>query len=126
MRSALRTSVMGKSVIGTAVMVGLTTGVLAACGSGSSSPSGGGTPVQITAANIRFSTTDIKVPAGKVTFVMKNDDKVEHSLTIDNASVDKEVEGGKTGRATTTLGPGTYSFRCRYHPDAMKGTITVT
>lgn len=116
MRSALRT----------ALLVVAAGGLVAGCGSSSSSSGSGGNTVDITAANIAFSTTDIKVPAGDTTFVVKNTDKVEHNLTIQDAKVNKDVEGGKTVKAKATLKPGTYAFHCEYHPDVMKGTITVT
>ncbi len=116
MRSALRT----------AVVVIAATGILTACGSDSKTTSATGTTVDLTAANITYSPTDIKVAAGEVTFVVKNTDKVEHNLTIDDGgNVNKDVEGGKTVQAKATLKAGTYKFHCEYHPDAMKGTITV-
>lgn len=120
MRSALRS----------AVLVVAAAGVLVACGSNSSSSSSsvsGGKTVDLTAANIAWSTTDIRVAAGDVTFVVKNTDKVEHNLTVEGGgNVNKDVEGGKTVKATANLKPGTYPFHCKYHPDVMKGTITVT
>ncbi len=119
MRSALRT----------AVVVVAVTGVLTACGSSSTtkSPSAAGNTVDLTAANITYSPTDIKVPAGDVTFVVKNSDKVEHNLTIeDGGNVNADVASGKTVNAKATLKAGTYKFHCEYHPDAMKGTITVS
>lgn len=110
----------------TAVMVVVAAGLLAACGSDSKSTSATGTTVDLTAANITYSPTDIKVPAGDTTFVVKNNDKVEHNLTIeDGGKVNKDVEAGKTVQAKATLKAGTYKFHCEYHPDAMKGTITV-
>jgi plastocyanin len=116
MRSALRT----------AVLLIVAAGVLVACGSGSSSDSSGGNTVEITAMNITFSTTDIRVPAGDVTFTVKNDDALEHNLTIDNGKANKDVAAHKTVKVKATLQPGTYAFHCEYHPDTMKGTIVVS
>lgn len=116
MRSTLRNGVLALA----AAMV------LAGCGSGSSSSSTSGQTVDLTAANITFSPTDIKTTAGDVTFVVKNNDKVEHNLTIENGNVNKDVEGGKTVKVKPNLKLGTYSFHCKYHPDQMKGTIVVT
>jgi plastocyanin len=114
-----------RSVLRTAVVVVVAAGVLTACGSDSSSSSSGNT-VDLTAANITFSPTDIKTPAGDVTFVVKNNDKVEHNLTIERTKVNKDVEGGKTVKVTAKLAAGTYAFHCEYHPDTMKGTIVVS
>lgn len=110
----------------TAVVVVVAAGVLTACGSDSSSDSSPGTTVDLTAANITYSPTDIKTPAGDVTFVVRNTDKVEHNLTIEKTKVDKDVEDGKTVKVTAKLAAGTYAFHCEYHPDQMKGTITVS
>ncbi len=61
-----------------------------------------------------------------MTFVVKNTDKVEHNLTIeDGGNVNKDVGAGTTVQTRATLKPGTYKFHCEYHRDAMKGTITV-
>jgi plastocyanin len=96
----------------------------AACGSSGTSS---GDPVNITAANTTFSPTDIKLPAGKkVTFMLKNTDTIEHNLTIEGLKVKKDVEGGKTGSATVSPKAGTYPFHCEYHPEQMKGTVTVS
>ena len=102
-----------------------------ACGSsggsgGSGSAGSGGQSVDITAANTSFTPTDIKVGAGKVTFVVKDEDKIEHNLTVEQLKVNKDVEEGKTVKTTVTAAPGTYAFHCEYHPQLMKGTITVT
>jgi len=116
-----------RGLVRTAAVVAAAAGLLAGCGSdskGSAAPSGA--TVNLTAANVTFDRTQIDVKAGQVTFVVKNTDKVEHNLTIDNAGVNKDVEGGKTVNAKATLKPGTYAFHCEYHPTQMKGTITVT
>jgi len=110
----------------TAVVVAAA-GLLGACGSSDKpASSASGPSVDLTAANITFDRTQIDVKAGAVTFVVRNTDKVEHNLTVDNGGVNKDVEGGKTAKAGATLKPGTYAFHCEYHPTQMKGTITVT
>jgi plastocyanin len=83
--------------------------------------------VNITAANFAFSPTTITLKKGqKVTFALRNTDKVKHNLTITALKVNKNVLGGKTGQVTLTLKTaGTYEFHCEYHPQQMKGTIAV-
>ena len=114
MRSALRT----------AVLLIMAAGLLVACGS--DSDSAGGAEFDLTAVNIAFSTTDIRLAAGDVTFVVKNEDAVEHNLTIDGGKADTDVAAKKTVKVKVNLTPGTYAFICEYHPDTMKGTIVVT
>jgi plastocyanin len=55
-----------------------------------------------------------------------NEDEAEHNLTIEDAGVDEDVEGGET--ITVDLAgveAGSYDFVCEYHPDTMKGTLEV-
>lgn len=99
-------------------------GLLAGCGSGGGS--GSGAPVAITAANISFSPTAVSVPAGNVTFTVANNDKIAHNLTIPDAKVNKDVAPGTSGRTTVSLKRGVYQYHCEYHPQKMKGTITVS
>ncbi len=113
-----------RSTLRAVVLLVIAAGVMVGCGSDSESSSG--TTVDITAANIAFSTTDIRVAAGDVTFVVKNDDALEHNLTIDGGKADKDVEAHKTIKVKANLPAGTYAFHCEYHPDTMKGTIVVT
>ncbi len=84
--------------------------------------------VNITAANTTYSPTTITLKKGqKVTFALKNTDAIKHNLTIKGLKINTDVNSGKTGVATLTLKvPGTYEFHCEYHPQKMKGTITVT
>ena len=84
--------------------------------------------VNITAANTTYSPTTITLKKGqKVTFALKNTDAFKHNLTIKGLKINTDVNSGKTGVATLTPKvPGTYEFHCEYHPQQMKGTITVT
>jgi plastocyanin len=113
-----------RSVVRTAVLLIVAAGVLVGCGS--DSDSAGGATFDLTAVNIAFSTTDIRLAAGEVTFVVKNDDAVEHNLTIDGGKADSDVAAKKTVKVKVNLPPGTYAFLCEYHPDTMKGTIVVS
>ena len=83
--------------------------------------------VDITAANITYAPTAITTKAGqRITFALKNMDSIKHNLTIKALKVNKDVPGGTTGTATVTLKTkGTFEFHCEYHPQQMKGTITV-
>ena len=85
-----------------------------------------------------FAQTSYTVKAGqKVTFDLTNDGKLPHNMRIAQADgnfdgpksvvADPELIGsGKKGTLSfTPAAPGTYQFRCDFHPDQMKGTITV-
>jgi plastocyanin len=88
---------------------------------------GGSDKITLVAKGIAFDQTQLNMPAGKqVTVTVDNQDSVEHSFTFKDAKADKDVEGGETGEVTfTTPAAGSYEFHCKYHPNQMKGTVTV-
>jgi plastocyanin len=56
-----------------------------------------------------------------------NKDSIEHNFTFAAGNASQDVEGGEDAKATFTApAAGSYPFFCKYHPTAMKGTITVT
>jgi plastocyanin len=107
-------------------------GLLGACsskddGGAVSASSGSSTAIDLKASGFSYDKTDLQAKAGdKVTFSVTNADGVEHNLTIKDLKVDLNVEAGKTARTTATVTAGTYPFFCEYHPDKMKGTLTVS
>ena len=112
-----------------AVVVGMGALALAGCGSSSnSSLSGSGSTVAtLEAKDTTYAPTAIQLKAGdKVTFVVNNRDQIEHNLTVKDLDVNKDVKGGTTAKATVTVKAGTYEFHCEYHPQQMKGIITVS
>jgi plastocyanin len=82
----------------------------------------------LVAQGISFNTTKLNFKAGqKVTVTIQNKDSVEHNFTFEAAKANKDVEGSETAKATFTVpAAGTYEFHCEYHPNQMKGTVTVT
>lgn len=96
-----------------------TTAATSAAGAGSTT---------LVAQGISFNTTKLNFKAGqKVTVTIQNKDSVEHNFTFEAAKANKDVEGGETAKATFTVpAAGTYEFHCEYHPNQMKGTVTVT
>ncbi len=112
-------------------------GVLAACGGGGNASAGPPTPVPsgvvaIEAKEYAFTPSTITVPAGAVTFSIKNVGSQEHEFEIfQGDQVKDEVEGivpGLTKNATMTLAPGEYTFLCKLNGHdqlGMKGTLTV-
>lgn len=96
-----------------------TTAATSAAGAGSTT---------LVAQGISFNTTKLNFKAGqKVTVTIQNKDSVEHNFTFEAAKANKDVEGGETAKAAFTVpAAGTYEFHCEYHPNQMKGTVTVT
>jgi plastocyanin len=111
--------------------------LLAGCG-GATTSTGPATPVPsgviaIEAKDYAFTPSTITVPAGVVTFSIKNVGSQEHEFEIFKGDqVVDEVEGivpGLTKGATVTLAAGDYTFLCKLNGHdqlGMKGTLTVT
>lgn len=79
----------------------------------------------LTAVDFAWDPDSLTVAAGD-SIELVNEDEAEHNLTIEDAGVDEDVDGGKT--VTVDLGDvkaGSYDFVCEYHPDTMTGTLEV-
>ena len=105
------------------------TGAGASSGGGASSDgggatSGGGTADQtVTIKDFTFDPSTLTI-SGSTSIEVVNQDDTEHSFTLDDDSVSQDVEGGES--ATVTIDPAaSIGWHCEYHPDTMKGTITV-
>ncbi|MFL5737842.1 MAG: cupredoxin domain-containing protein [Actinomycetota bacterium] len=110
--------------------------------SASAQPPAGGAPsgpVDVTAQNLAFDKTTIALPAGGQDSIhfTNNDAGVPHNIVIFSAdpSTDPNAKTLFTGEPVTGPGstdytfkappPGQYFFHCEFHPDTMKGTVTV-
>ncbi len=113
---------------------------LAACGGTQPTASGpaaslpAGT-VAVEAKEYAFTPSTITVPAGDVTFQVKNNGTEEHEFELfeaDGTTVIDEVEGlvpGLTKPLTVTLKAGSYQYMCKLNGHdqlGMKGTLTVS
>lgn len=89
---------------------------------------GGDNELQLVAKGLKFDTTSFDLKSGSsYTVEVDNQDTVEHNFTFEKAGADQDVEGGEDAKVTFTApAAGSYEFHCKYHPAAMKGTITVT
>ena len=105
----------------------------ATTGGGAAATGAGGT-VSLAATEYKLSPSDPTVKSGKVTFNLKNDGQVTHSLEIEDVTPghDQELEGdvspGQTGNLTVDLKPGKYEFYCpidNHKELGMEGEITV-
>jgi plastocyanin len=90
--------------------------------------SGGEDEVRLTASGTAWDTTSLEMTAGaNVTVEVTNDDTIEHNFSFAEANADEDVEAGEDATATFTApAAGSYEFFCKYHPQAMRGTVTVT
>ena len=110
---------------------------LAACGGTTSSvapatPAPSGT-VLVEAKEYAFTPSTITVPAGAVTFSVRNAGSEEHEFEIfKGETVVDEIEGlvpGLTKNLSVTLEAGAYTYVCVLNGHdqlGMKGTLTVT
>ena len=110
---------------------------LAACG-GTTSSSGPAASlpegtIAVEARSYAFTPSSISVPAGEVTFRVRNAASEEHEFEIfQGETVKDEIEGlvpGLTKDLTVTLAAGDYTFMCKlsgHDQLGMKGTLTVT
>lgn len=81
--------------------------------------------VEVVAANFAFDPTSISADPGDViNVILVNEDDVEHSFTIDDV-VDVEAHGGEDASGSFTAPDSTVEFYCRYHPDQMRGEVTI-
>jgi plastocyanin len=89
---------------------------------------GAGEDIKLTAKGIKWDATTLDLTSGtSYTVEVTNDDSVEHNFTFQQAGADKDVEGGEDVKVPFTApAAGSYEFHCKYHPSAMKGTVTVT
>jgi plastocyanin len=89
---------------------------------------GGGEEIKLTAKDTKWDTTTLELTSGtSYTVEVANDDSVEHNFTFQEAGATQDVEGGEDAKATFTApAAGSYEFFCKYHPQAMRGTVTVT
>ena len=120
-RQALR---LGAALFSVALVVGACSSDDEPTGAGDG---GGGTADQtITIADFTFDPDTLTVPSGEdVTIEVTNNDDAEHSFTLDDDSVSQDVEGGETQTVTLNLTEG-IGWHCEYHPDTMRGTVTVS
>ncbi|MCI0345106.1 MAG: cupredoxin domain-containing protein [Chloroflexi bacterium] len=107
----------------------------AACGA--DQPSGSPTPVPsgivpVNALEFKYEPATLTVPAGPVTFAVRNTGNIEHEFEIfKGETVIDKIEGlvpGRTKELTVTLEAGEYTYVCKlagHEEQGMTGTLTV-
>ena len=122
-----------RTVVGGVVLALLALGASACTSDSSTGDTGGSTAATggggaadqtITIKDFAFDPSTLTI-SGSTTIEVVNQDDTEHSFTLDDDSVSQDVEGGES--ATVTIAPtASIGWHCEYHPDTMKGTITVS
>jgi plastocyanin len=89
---------------------------------------GGDNELKLTAKGTAWDTTSFDLKSGaSYTLEVTNQDSIEHNFTFTEGNANQDIEGGEDATVTFTApAAGSYPFICKYHPAAMKGTITVT
>jgi plastocyanin len=84
--------------------------------------------LQLTAQGTAWDTTSFDLKSGSsYTLEVTNQDSIEHNFTFAEGNANQDIEGDEDAKVTFTApAAGSYPFFCKYHPAAMKGTITVT
>jgi plastocyanin len=89
----------------------------AVLGTACSGDQGGGprpTTDSVAMVDNEFQPADFSAASDSVT--VTNDGQSLHNFTLSAADLDEDVQSG--------LGPGSYDFECKYHPE-MTGSVTI-
>jgi plastocyanin len=89
---------------------------------------GGEDEFQLVASGTAWDTSSLDMTAAAEASVeVTNQDSFEHNFTFAEAGANQDVEGGEDATVSFTApAAGSYEFFCKYHPQAMRGTVTVT
>jgi plastocyanin len=88
-------------------------------------PSGDAAPgaAAINIADLAFDPSTLTVASGPTDIAITNDDDTDHTFTLDDGSVDQEIEPGGSATVTVDISSST-GFHCTIHP-SMTGTLEV-
>lgn len=89
---------------------------------------GGEDELKLTASDFKWDPTSLEMQAGsEVKVEVSNQGAATHSFTFEEAGADQDIAAGEDATVTFAApDAGTYQFLCKYHPNAMKGSVTVT
>lgn len=88
-------------------------------------PTGDGGAVTVQANNFSFDPSELEVASGTTIEVRNGNASTPHTFTVLDTDIDVELGGLESETVAIDLDPGTYDFKCRFHPQ-MTGTLTVT
>lgn len=107
-----------------AVAVAIGIGMIGACSSSSTGPSGGGHTTNISVRNNSFSPTPDTVPAGQVTFTWETPSNGHNVTWLTGPALPSNSITMSSGQYQAILQLGTYTYHCTIHA-GMSGTIVV-
>jgi plastocyanin len=84
--------------------------------------------IEVEAYDFYFEETSILLELGaRVSVDFTNAGEQTHSFTVPDLDLEIEAESGESTEFSFTLPnePGLLNFYCKYHPDQMKGTISI-
>lgn len=93
-------------------------------GSGDDSDGGSASKVDVQANNFAFDPAELEFEAGEDILVKNGNANTPHTFTVDGTDVEVELDPLEEAELTLDLDPGTYGFRCEFHPQ-MTGTLTI-
>jgi plastocyanin len=109
---------------------GATTAAPETTGAPETSAAGGAgeNELKLTAQGIAWDITSLELTSGtSYTLEVTNKDGIEHNFTFAGGDANQDIESGEDATINFTApAAGSYEFHCKYHPGAMKGTVTVT
>jgi plastocyanin len=82
--------------------------LLGACAGGSSADQ-----INVTAKEMRYSPSTLRVKAGRHLLVVRNGGKLTHTFSLNALGREVTVHPGKTRELSLDLQPGTYRYVCR-------------
>jgi plastocyanin len=108
---------------------GATTAAPETTGAPATTAAGGGgeDELQLAASGTAWDTTSFDLTSGtNYSLEVNNQDSVQHNFTFEAAQADVDIPANEDATVTFTApAAGSYDFLCKFHPSAMKGTITV-
>ena len=102
--------------------------VAGACGEDEEDSGAQEQSVEIEAFDNYYETETLLVePGAEVTLSFSNGGGVAHSVTVPDLDFELEAQSGNTVDSTFTAPdePGSLDFYCKFHPDEMKGVISI-
>lgn len=83
-----------------------------------------GKTIQVQEKEFKITLASTSVPAGSVTFVVKNVGKIPHDLAIQGGPKSSLIGAGKSGKLTATLKKGTATLYCSVPGHRQLGMVT--